>query len=72
MLNKKDGTVNWSTSIQWIVIVGLIVLCLYKIMNRSDRELTPQEKRDNIETCRSYYGNGQEYQDCINGNYGRD
>lgn len=72
MLNKKDGTVDWSANIQWIILIGLVILGIYKLLNRPDRELTPQEKSDNVSICHQYYGNSQKYLDCINGNYGKD
>lgn len=72
MINKKDGTTDWSATIQWIVIIGLVVMGIYKILNRPDRELTTQEKRDNVSVCHQYYGTGQAYEDCVNGNSNRD
>jgi hypothetical protein len=50
-----------------IIVIGIVIVIL-NILNRPDRELTPQEKRDNVSICHQYYGNGQEYEDCVNGN----
>jgi hypothetical protein len=63
---------NFASKIWWVIIIVIIIISIYKIGNRPNRELTPSEKRDNISTCHQYYGNGQEYQDCVNGNYSKD
>jgi hypothetical protein len=56
-----------------VVIVIIVILVIYKILNLPDRELTAEEKRANISICRQYYGSGQDYEDCVNGNnMGRD
>lgn len=70
-INTKETKTNfipWG----WIIIIVLAIFIIGKIMNRPDRELTPQEKQDNESVCSRYYGSGEAYQDCINGNYGRD
>ena len=71
-MKKRDGTTDWGAIITWGVIIVFAIYCIYKIGNRPDRELTPQEKSGNISTCHQNYGNGQEYQDCVNGSYGKD
>ncbi len=69
---KKEGKSNWLVSNFWVVfIIIIIVMWIGKNINKPDRELTPEEKRGNESICRQYYGNTQEYQDCVNGNYGR-
>ena len=67
-MKKRDGTTDWGAIIVWIAIIVFGIYCIYKIVDRSDRELTPQEKSGNISICHQNYGNGQEYQDCVNGN----
>jgi uncharacterized membrane protein len=70
--SKKGVKSNWLISNIWVVfIIVIVVILIGRIMNRPDRELTPEEKKGNESICRQYYGNTQEYQDCINGNYGR-
>jgi hypothetical protein len=70
--SKKEVKGNWLTSNIWVVFIIIIVVILIgRIMNSPDRELTPEEKKGNESICRQYYGNTQEYQNCINGNYGR-
>lgn len=73
--NKSKNTApkfDLASKIWWIIIIIFVIFILYKIGNRPDRELTPQEKSDNVSICHQYYGNSQEYQDCVNGNYGKD
>jgi len=62
-----------SNLIFWaVVIIATIAITLNFMGDRPDRELTPQEKSGNVSICHQYYGNGQEYQDCVNGRYGKD
>ena len=73
MENQKKDLMeesNWFKRNFWtVVIIIIIVIIINNIMNRPDRELTPQEKSDNVSICHQYYGNGQEYQDCVVGRY---
>jgi hypothetical protein len=56
-----------------IAIIIIVALVIYKIFSLPDRELTPEEKRANVSVCHQYYGNGQDYENCVNGNnMGRD
>jgi hypothetical protein len=71
-MKKSDGTTDWWAIIIWIAIIVFGIYCIFKIVDRPDRELTPQEKSDNVSICHQYYGNSQEYQDCVNGSYGKD
>lgn len=74
-MEKSNSTENnWFMDNFWTIVVVIFVgIVFYKIMNRPDRELTPQEKKDNMSICRQYYGSGQDYNDCVEGyNMGRD
>ncbi len=67
-MENKKSSIPWG----WIIIIILAVFIIGKIMNRPDRELTSQEKQDNESLCSRYYGSGEDYQNCVNGNYGKD